>query len=162
MRGLAFAALLLTAGCATMINGTVQRIPVTSSPRNALVTVDCPGQPPRDAGKTPMTVELRRDAEGCRIVLSKLGYQHVGVRMARRISAAAAFDAVPGLVLGSISGLFTYVPLLVAGVPDGEANAIGESAMRAGATAPFKADERAGGAFRLEPERVDVALVPLP
>jgi len=162
VRSIALASLLLAAGCATMINGTTQRIPVASSPRNALVTLECPGEPPRDAGKTPMTVELRRDSEGCRITLSKLGYRHVSVRVTRRVSAAAAFDAVPGAVLGSISGLFTYVPLAIAGVPDDEANAIGTSAMRAGASAPFKADERAGGAFRLEPERVDVALQPLP
>jgi len=162
VRPIAFASLLLAAGCATMVNGTTQRIPITSTPRNALVTVECPGEEPRDAGKTPATVELRRDAEGCRITLSKLGYEHVSVRMTRRVSAAAAFDAVPGAVLGTISGLFTYVPLVVAGVPDDEANAIGDSAMRAGASAPFKADERAGGAFRLVPERVDVALTPLP
>jgi len=162
MKAFALATLLLSAGCATMVNGRFQNIPVTSTPRGALITVDCPGEEPRDAGKTPATVVMRRDSEGCRIVLSKLGYRHVSVRMAREWSAANALNIVPSLVAGSLSGLVTYVPAVLAGLPDGEADAIGNSAARAGAAAPFKADERSGGAFTLAPDRVDVALVPLP
>ena len=161
MKALALAAVLLSTGCATIVNGRYQQIPVDSSPRGALVTVECPDQAPRDAGKTPTIIELRREAEGCRIVLTKLGYRATSVRMTRQYSAAAAFDAVPGVVMGAIAGLFTYVPLDLAGVPDDDAESIGNSAAHAGLTAPLRADERTGGAFKLVPGRVDVALRPL-
>ena len=49
-------ALLLLGGCATMINGRTETIPVKSDPSGAVVTVEC-GNAPLYGGVTPTTVK---------------------------------------------------------------------------------------------------------
>lgn len=49
------ASLLLLVGCATMFNGTNQRVPVASRPPGAEVHVDCPDVH-YDADRTPTTI----------------------------------------------------------------------------------------------------------
>jgi hypothetical protein len=159
MKTLALAGTLFAAGCASMVNGSLQKVPVTSLPSHAAITLDCPGQEPHHVGYTPAEVTLRRDGDGCRIILSKLGYEEETIRFRRVRNPVTAFNAVPGLVLGAFSGLAAYIPAELA-LPDPVADDIGKSAFNAGVDVPFAVDERNGAAFEQVPRRVSVELVP--
>src|ERR1043165_1883022 len=102
-------AMLLAAGCASMM----QKIPLTSSPPHAALTLPCaawgrqtppaPPRPPppaippagaggepRHAGYTPATIALRRDADGCEITNSKLGHRQEAILFRRARSEGPA------------------------------------------------------------------------
>ena len=161
MKTIALLTTLLAAGCASMVNGRFQNVPVTSSPAHAAITLECPGEEPSHAGYTPATIRLRRGADGCRITLSKLGYYEETVRFRRVPSAVTALDAVPGAVLGAAAALVVALPTeLVAGEDAG--NAAGAAAFNKGASAPFAIDEHNGAAFDQVPREVHVDLVPRP
>ena len=161
MKTLALLSVLLSAGCASMVNGRMQNVPVTSTPPHAAITLACPGEEPRHAGYTPATIVLRRADEGCEITLSKLGYYEETIRFYRRHSVVTALDVVPGVAIGAVGGLFAYLGSLTV-LPEPVANDIGESAFQAGVAAPFAADERSGAAFEQVPDRVSVRLAPRP
>lgn len=161
MKTIALAATLLTAGCASMVNGRYQNIPVTSSPAHAAITLACAGVEPRHAGYTPATIQLRRRDEGCWITLSKLGYAEETIPFHRVYSTAAALNALPGVVLGGTLGLLVELPTeLLFGSEVAEP--LGEGVFAAGVNAPFAVDERSGAAFKHVPERVEVRLTPRP
>ncbi len=61
--------LLLVLGCATIINGTKQKVSVASSPPNATVIVD---QVPQ--GKTPLVVKLKRKQTHV-VRIERVGYK---------------------------------------------------------------------------------------
>ena len=71
-------ALIAAAGCATMANGTTQRIPVTSEPAGAQVFVDG-----RAVGTAPTRVTVSRRS-GREIRVEKAGYGPVVHRLQRR------------------------------------------------------------------------------
>lgn len=56
-------------GCATIVNGLNQNIPVVSTPPAAKVSVDG-----KEVGVTPMTLRVPREAAGHRIKLEAAGY----------------------------------------------------------------------------------------
>jgi len=142
------AALLLSAGCASTINDPMQRIPVTSSPSHAAITLACAGEEPRHAGYTPTTIALPRDADGCEITLSKLGYREETIRFRR---AATALDA-PLPLRGAGIGLVEALSWMISG------NDFVEQALGP----PFAKDDHRGGAPEQAPARVDVELLPRP
>jgi len=161
MKTLALVATLLAAGCASMVNGRFQNVPVTSAPAHAAIALKCPGEEERHAGYTPATVTLRRGAEGCRITLTKLGYYDETIRFQRVPSPVAQLDALPGALLGSAAALVAALPTeLVAGEDAG--NAAGAAAFNKGASAPFAIDEHSGAAFDQVPREVHVDLVRRP
>jgi len=161
MKTIALLTALLAASCASMVNGKFQSVPVTSSPPHAAITLACPGEEPRHEGYTPATVTLRRGDDGCRITLTKLGYREETIRFRRVLSAVMALNAVPGLLLGGLTGLAAYLPAELVLPPDA-ADAIGDAAFAAGANVPFAIDERSGAAFEQVPTRISVELVPRP
>ncbi|MGB2868275.1 MAG: PEGA domain-containing protein [Bacteroidota bacterium] len=72
--------LLLSSGCATIMNGTYQDIEVASLPSNAKVLVDGKG-----VGATPLTVKLKRGTDHLlRIELA--GYQPAELTITKRSS----------------------------------------------------------------------------
>jgi hypothetical protein len=152
---------LFTAGCASMVNGKFQNIPVTSTPPHAAIELACPGREPAHAGYTPATLHLLRQDDGCTITLSKLGYDEETIRFERAVSPATALNVVPGTVLGAASGLFAYLGSLVV-LPEPIASDIGNSAFAAAASAPEAVDERTGAAFELVPREIHVRLAPRP
>ena len=91
------AAVLLAAGCATMRNGTSQRVAVTSSPPGAEVYVN--GQP---AGITPTEVTVSRRREVHRI---RVGSETRRIR--RRFSPWAALDVPMGFLAAGLG--ITYL-----------------------------------------------------
>ncbi len=160
MKTIALLTALLAASCASMVNGKSQNVPVLSSPAHAAITLACPGEEPRHAGYTPATVTLRRGDDGCRITLTKLGYREETIRFRRVLSAVTALNAVPGLLLGGVTGFVAYLPAAL--LPPDAAEAIVDAACAAGASVPFAIDERSGAAFEQVPNRISVELVPRP
>jgi hypothetical protein len=67
--------------CATIMRGTSQKIPVTSSPQGAKITVDG-----KEAGYTPLTLELKRREKTHIIVIEKEGYNPFEIRITRESS----------------------------------------------------------------------------
>jgi hypothetical protein len=81
------------AGGATIINGTTQEIPITSSPEGASVQVD------QWRGTTPTTAELSRKRSHL-VQLSKPGYLSETVRLERVVSGAVAGNIIAGGLIG--------------------------------------------------------------
>lgn len=158
MKALALATALLTAGCASMVNGKFQNVPVTSTPPHAAIELACPGQEPSHVGYTPTTLRLRRADDGCRITISKLGYVEQTIRFEQARSAATALNLVPGAVIGGIGALLIEIPAMFhPAVSD-----VADAAFNAGASVPDRIDEHTGAAFKLVPTEVNVRLARRP
>lgn len=81
-------------GCATIMNGTSQKIPVTSDPNGAMVQVDGKG-----AFTTPVKLRLerRRDHE---IIITKEGYRQQKIAVLHVLSEAVCGNILLGGVIG--------------------------------------------------------------
>lgn len=118
-RGLALiVAALPSAGCATLVHGTSQRIEVATEPPGARVVVRCSGVETAHAEPTPTAVRLQRRASACSLELSKPGYAPVTVELTRKVSAALALGNLVtcgcGLAVDAVTGgLFAFVPGVV-------------------------------------------------
>ncbi len=108
---ISFIALSLS-GCATIITGSHQKVPVSSEPSGATVRVD-----DKDEYVTPARIRLRRNTDH-QLVFTKDGYAQETVKLAHVISGAFCgnvflFGPV-GMGLDSISGAqFKLVPTQV-------------------------------------------------
>lgn len=80
--------------CATVINGTTQKIPLTSEPMGASVVVD--GQ---RVGYTPTQVQLKRKNSHL-ITFEKEGYESETVKLEPVLSAVVAGNIVAGGFIG--------------------------------------------------------------
>ncbi len=89
------ACLPLATGCATVIHGTTQEVPVNSDPAGATVTVA--GQPNEYA--TPCSIELKRKNDHL-LTVSKEGYETQNVELRSVISAAWAGNIIAGGIIG--------------------------------------------------------------
>lgn len=96
--------LLLTTGCATMVNGRYQTIAVDSYPSRAAVEVDC-GDGPRAAGVTPAKVSVRRSAEYCQLTLTRKGYEPEVIALSHQPSRATALNAAFGVPSALVLGI---------------------------------------------------------
>ena len=161
MRVLWIFTLSLTTGCATIINGTHQNVPVQSDPGGARVRVDC-GDAPLDPGVTPLVVAMPRAAEHCSLTLTKDGYAEATVVFERQLSRATEGNKVGGVVTGAFFGLIGLVTgSLVSEDAADAGGAIGFDAGNAAASAAGNGiDRHSGGAFKHVPERVFVRLEP--
>lgn len=94
---IAVLALLLAttlSSCATVINGTHQRVPISSSPTGAEVDIDG-----YYVGSTPTTVSITRK-DSHLITLTKQGYEESVVRLNPQLSAAVAGNIIAGGFVG--------------------------------------------------------------
>jgi len=91
---LAGAANSLCTGCATIVKGTTQEVPVSSEPTGARVSVDGSA-----AGTTPTTVTLSRKANHM-VTIEKEGYQSESVAITKSMSAAVAGNIIAGGLVG--------------------------------------------------------------
>ena len=89
-----FALSLLISGCATVIHGTDQEIPVSSSPEGAAVLVDGIRQ-----GTTPMTVKTSRKHDHI-VSLLLDGYAAESVTLVHSMSGAVAGNVLAGGLIG--------------------------------------------------------------
>jgi hypothetical protein len=147
-RVVTMAAALLSAGCATIFHGPMQRIEVVTDP---------PGATAVAAGAsvtTPGFLLLRRDADDLEIRVEKEGYVSKTVRLARRVSGLV-WANLGWAGLGAAIGA-TQQPLFKrASDSPGDAWVVGG----VGAAAfGFGVDYVTGAAYRLEPVTVVVKL----
>ena len=81
-------------GCATIVKGTTQAIPVASEPTGARVSVDG-----TSAGTTPTTVTLSRKSNHM-VTIEKDGYQSESVAITKSMGAAVAGNIIAGGLVG--------------------------------------------------------------
>lgn len=84
----------LTTGCATIVKGTTQVIPVSSEPTGARVSVDGSA-----SGTTPTSVTLSRKSNHM-VTIEKDGYQSESVAITKSMSAAVAGNIIAGGFIG--------------------------------------------------------------
>jgi len=105
-------AALAAGGCATVIHGREQQIPVSSTPSQASVSVDGV-----DTCRTPCTVRVtRHDNHTVRVALP--GYEAAGITVRRDLSpwlwANLANGALPGITIDALTGgLYELAPARV-------------------------------------------------
>ena len=87
---------LSLAGCATIINGTSQKIQVSSEPAGATVVVD-----EKYICKTPVRVRLERRSDHI-LIIAKEGYETRSVKMTHVLSEAVCGNLFLGGPLGWI------------------------------------------------------------
>jgi hypothetical protein len=89
-------------GCASIVKGTTQAIPVSSDPTGADVKIDG-----NKVGQTPVSVEAKRKNDHL-ITIEKAGYQPESVGITRNIGGAVYGNILAGGLVGwgvdSISG----------------------------------------------------------
>ncbi len=108
MRASAMLLLILAAGCATVDDPT-ERIRVRSQPSGASVTVDC-GSERMNAGTTPLTILIDRDADTCLVTLAKQGFAPRRVALRREpVEPAGGFFLGRATVLPTADG--SWVPV---------------------------------------------------
>src|SRR5664280_1327456 len=96
-------ALVYASGCASVVHGTTQAVPVNSSPVGADVKVNC-GKAASATGslKTPTTVLLKRNAEPCNITVSREGYEDGSIVFVRKMSGWFWGNIFIGGIIGMI------------------------------------------------------------
>lgn len=87
----------LGSGCASIINGTTQKIPVTVDPENATVTAV--GGDKSVNGTAPCTLELKRKHPQV-LTISAPGYQAQTVQLQPVLSGAVAGNILAGGLIG--------------------------------------------------------------
>ena len=75
---------------------------------------DC-GKGPQSSGVTPATVSLRRGADGCKITVSKEGYEDATIAFAKKVSGwiwgNILFGGIPGAIIDATTGaMYNRVP----------------------------------------------------
>lgn len=98
--GLLFLFVAYLSGCATIINGTSQKIQVTSSPSGATVQVDGKAR-----YETPVKLRLERRIDHT-LVFTKEGYDSHTVKIMHVISEAVAGNTLLGGPLGWVFDIF--------------------------------------------------------
>ena len=91
---LATLAAVLTTGCATIIKGTTQSIPVASDPPAADVVVDG-----NLAGQTPTSVNLQRKTDHL-LTIRKVGYEPQTVAVVKNVGGAVWGNVLAGGLIG--------------------------------------------------------------
>jgi uncharacterized protein YceK len=84
----------LLSGCATIVKGTTQVIPISSDPTGARVTIDS-----TPAGTTPTTVTLSRK-QNHMVVIEKEGYAPESVAVTKSMGGAVAGNIIAGGFIG--------------------------------------------------------------
>ncbi len=85
---------LLGGGCASIVKGTTQPIPVSSDPTGADVKLDG-----NKVGQTPMSVEVKRKTDHL-LTLEKAGYQSESVAITRNVGGAVFGNILAGGLVG--------------------------------------------------------------
>ncbi len=81
-------------GCATVVKGTTQAIPVDSDPNNADVIVDG-----NLKGQTPLSLELKRKRDHL-ITIEKTGYHSKGIPVVKHVGGAVWGNLILGGLIG--------------------------------------------------------------
>lgn len=87
-------------GCATIINGTSQKVPVSSEPEGATVIVDN-----KESYVTPARIRMERRRDHS-LVISKAGYESQTVNMTHVLSEVVVGNTLLGGPLGWVFDIF--------------------------------------------------------
>jgi hypothetical protein len=150
--------------CATIISGTSQKIPVTSNPSGAKISVDG-----IEIGYTPMELKLKRKHDH-HILIEKQGYNPLEIRVFRKKNSSLLPLSIFGnvFIFGPISlgiGALSTLMLLVIFKPEATLNELNEWSF-----APYIAggicvlsfilkDFQSGALYTLSPEELNVTLI---
>ncbi len=85
---------LLASGCASIVKGTTQLIPVSSDPTGAQVRLDG-----NNVGSTPTSVEVKRKGDHL-MTIEKSGYKSESVAITRNIGGAVYGNILAGGLIG--------------------------------------------------------------
>lgn len=139
--------IVFTQGCATVHHGRHQEISVVSDPAGADVEIRCGKMQP--AAVTPVTVRLPRRVEQCSLILTRPGFQSETVVFDSRPSgwlwANFAGPVAGGAVGATRQSDQAFVDFLLGALLGG----IG-----------FGVDALTGAMWELEPDKVELKLVP--
>lgn len=109
---LLISSVFLFQNCVTLISGTSQKIPVTSSPSGAKIIVD--GE---ETGHAPMVLKLKRKKKSHIIRVEKPGYNPVEIRITQKTSAELSMLSILGNAvyggLGFYGGALAALPLYI-------------------------------------------------
>jgi hypothetical protein len=89
-----FGTALLYSGCASIVKGTTQAIPVSSDPAGADVKIDG-----NKVGQTPMSIDAKRKTDHL-ITFEKDGYQVESVAVTRNVGGAVFGNIIAGGLVG--------------------------------------------------------------
>ena len=165
---IAVLAAVLLAGCATALHSDFEKIPVTSTPSGADVTLDC-GRGEMRIGTTPLTLMLHRKDAGCFVTIAKSGWIGARVDFHRSIAAATLLDVAAGaLAAGVVANSNIDFSAQNGTASGGDVNV---SASGSGSVSPAAVggvvlsgavlvDAATGALFSHSPSRVDVTLRP--
>ncbi len=92
--------LFIQQNCASMMFGTAQRVPVTSAPAGARVTVDS-----KYVGSTPITLQLRKKGNHD-IKIEREGFAPVVISVRSRSNGMLILDGLLAFPIGPIIGVF--------------------------------------------------------
>lgn len=87
-------AALLSGGCASIVKGTTQSIPVASDPAGAVVKLDG-----NYVGETPTKIEVKRKTDHL-VTIEKEGYQVASIAVTRNIGGAVFGNIIAGGLVG--------------------------------------------------------------
>ena len=94
IRGVALALLLAAGGCATVIKGSHQTVPMASDPPGADVLVDG-----ALVGQTPLKVEMKRKKDHL-VTIQKTGYKPESVAVVKDVGGAVWGNIIAGGLIG--------------------------------------------------------------
>lgn len=159
---LTVAALLLCSGCASMINGRWETVPVDSFPSGAKVSVAC-GAAPADGGLTPTRIQVERRARDCRVTLTKDGYEPQEVTFERQMSRATDANKVVAAPVGIFAalGLAILIPEEIMSIDEALGGGF-TGGVTLGAAPANQIDKHTGGAYKQVPGELYVILVRSP
>lgn len=139
----------LASGCATMTRGSLQWIPVTSTPARAMVSVN--GVP---KGATPLGIGLDRTKKSQVIRIESPGYDPFEIRIEREISFLHGIGNV--LMASLIGSAAAWIALM--SDETGGGDAISQIGIPAGIVGFCLIDLVSGGAYSLAPTEITVTL----
>ena len=142
------ASVLLCPHCATFMEQRTQRIPVTSSPAGATISVNS-----RPQGVTPLEIGLERKVKDQVIRIEAAGYHPFEIRVKRGISAG---KLIMDVVLGAAAGL--AAALLYEGITNDEGYTVLAIGIPAGIVGFPLIDAASGRIYTLNPTELIVTL----
>jgi hypothetical protein len=148
---------LLNTGCATMVRGPSQKLPVTTEPPGAVVDLRCMGAESL-AAVTPATLRLPRKAEECTATISAAGHHTMEVPLQRERGGWFFGNIAPGAMTASIAFLYITLGTVVEGRTTGLELLLVPVALTGGG---MLIDRGTGAMYNQMPQRIDVVLEPL-
>ena len=145
--------------CGTMMHGSMQQLPVTSTPPGATARAVCAGGMKSEV-TTPASLSVARNAEGCSVTVEKSGYRPQTIALQRGKSGAMVANvglSAAGAIVGVISGA------VACAVAHGSGSTLDTCAAAGGLVGllfPGWLDARTGAMYMQHPDRIDVALQP--